>query len=98
MCNEGEQTSLQVPLPIDFTKAGCPSLTMAIGFAFSSAFSLSGAVPLYEAYPLALLGMLDMPTLQQRVGNRSWNGAADGADSDGLWTLIWLLLDADWRL
>ncbi|MCJ8054248.1 autotransporter outer membrane beta-barrel domain-containing protein, partial [Shinella curvata] len=29
-------------------------------------------VPVYEAYPQALLGLNTMPTLQQRVGNRFW--------------------------
>ena len=36
--------------------------------------------PLYESYPRHLLGLIEMPTLQQRVGNRVWGG---GADADG---------------
>src|SRR5690606_29961495 len=30
--------------------------------------------PIYEAYSRALLGLMEMPTLQQRVGNRYWSG------------------------
>ncbi|MDS1140533.1 autotransporter outer membrane beta-barrel domain-containing protein [Pusillimonas sp. SM2304] len=41
-------------------------------------------VPSYEAYPQALLALNSVPTLQQRVGNRSWTGAGNslgrGAD------------------
>ena len=42
--------------------------------------------PTYEAYPQALLGLNELPTLQQRVGNRFWadNGnrvIAEGADA-----------------
>ncbi|MCA6125775.1 autotransporter outer membrane beta-barrel domain-containing protein [Bradyrhizobium sp. WSM 1704] len=32
-------------------------------------------VPLYENYAQVLLGMNEMPSLQQRVGNRYWGGA-----------------------
>lgn len=32
-------------------------------------------VPLYENYAQVLLGMNDLPTLQQRVGNRYWGGS-----------------------
>lgn len=35
-------------------------------------------VPLYEVYSQVLLGLNDLPTLQQRVGNRSWNGTGSG--------------------
>ena len=34
----------------------------------------SVAAPIYEALPLALLGLQTMPSLQQRVGNRHWAG------------------------
>lgn len=45
-------------------------------------------VPIYEAYPQALLGLNGVPTLQQRVGNRFWAGngnkvIAQGADPIG---------------
>ncbi|WP_458756273.1 autotransporter family protein [Afipia sp. TerB] len=36
-------------------------------------------VPLYEAYPQLLLAMNNLPTLQQRVGNRYWGGDATAA-------------------
>lgn len=36
-------------------------------------------VPTYEAYPQALLALNGVSTLQQRVGNRFWSGAAGGA-------------------
>jgi len=32
-------------------------------------------VPLYEAYPQVLQALNGLPTLQQRVGNRYWNGS-----------------------
>lgn len=37
---------------------------------------LSPIVPIYEEYPKVLLPLIDLPTLQQRVGNRHWNEAA----------------------
>ena len=37
-------------------------------------------VPVYEAYAGAALGFIDIGTLQQRVGNRSWTVIAQGAD------------------
>lgn len=33
-------------------------------------------VPVYEVYPQHLLGLNGMPTMQQRVGNRYWQGPA----------------------
>ncbi len=41
--------------------------------------------PLYEAYPQVLLALNGLPTLQQRVGNRYWSGAAAaaGVSTDG---------------
>lgn len=51
-----------------------------------------GGVPTYEAYPMALLALNGLPTLQQRVGNRSWT---DGSQADptaiegrGIWGRI----------
>lgn len=41
------------------------------------------AVPVYEAYPQVLLGLNGLPTLQQRVGNRYWNGAGNRVVSEG---------------
>lgn len=43
-------------------------------------------IPVYEAYPQFLLGLNNLPTMQQRVGNRYWNNAgnmmiAQGADA-----------------
>ncbi|QDC36859.1 autotransporter outer membrane beta-barrel domain-containing protein [Sphingobium fuliginis] len=40
-------------------------------------------VPIYEAYPATLLAMNGLPTLQQRVGNRSWAGASP--QGSGIW-------------
>ena len=42
--------------------------------------------PVYEVYPQFLLGLNNLPTMQQRVGNRYWNNAgnmviAQGADA-----------------
>ncbi|QQO34452.1 autotransporter outer membrane beta-barrel domain-containing protein [Bradyrhizobium diazoefficiens] len=49
-------------------------------------------VPLYENYAQVLLGMNEMPSLQQRVGNRYWGGAdamastnLGTAPTDGSW-------------
>lgn len=43
-------------------------------------------IPVYEAYPQFLLGLNNLPTMQQRVGNRYWNNAGNqvlvqGADA-----------------
>ena len=43
----------------------------------------SPAVPIYEAYPGVLQSLNELDTLQQRIGNRSWVGAAQGADEIG---------------
>jgi fibronectin-binding autotransporter adhesin len=40
---------------------------------------LSPTVPIYEEYPKVLLPLIDVPTLQQRVGNRYWNEPAPRA-------------------
>lgn len=40
---------------------------------------LSPIVPIYEEYPKVLLPLIDVPTLQQRVGNRYWNEPAPRA-------------------
>jgi len=39
-------------------------------------------VPLYEALPRALLALNDLPTLQQRVGNRFWSTSDGGPATD----------------
>jgi len=56
--------------------------------------------PVYETYPGLLLGLTRLPTLQQRVGNRSWSGngtlppvpAGDGTaaqvEPGGMWARI----------
>lgn len=53
-------------------------------------------VPLYESYAQVLLGLNELPTLQQRVGNRYWGGSASeamarmgvtpAAEADPSWT------------
>ena len=60
--------------------------------------SYQPGVPLYESYAGVLLGMNDLTTLQQRVGNRSWTGNAqveEGGparstmiEKNALWTRI----------
>lgn len=40
-------------------------------------------VPIYEAYPQALLGLNGLNTLQERVGNRFWAGAGNKIISQG---------------
>ncbi|WP_432284197.1 autotransporter outer membrane beta-barrel domain-containing protein [Aminobacter sp. BA135] len=43
---------------------------------------LAPTLPVYETYPQLLLGMVELPTLKQRVGAR-YETALDGAASDG---------------
>ena len=43
------------------------------------AAGLAPTVPIYESYPVMLLGLTELPTLQQRVGDRYWP-RAEGAD------------------
>ncbi|MDM9646766.1 autotransporter outer membrane beta-barrel domain-containing protein [Rhizobium sp. S163] len=57
--------------------------------------SLAPTVPVYESYPIVLLGMTDLPTLRQRVGDRYWSEQDDTVGSpDGFtgprnfWTRI----------
>src|SRR5690606_30641856 len=38
-------------------------------------------VPIYEAYAGAMQGFMDVGTLQQRIGNRSWSLLGQGADT-----------------
>ncbi len=48
-------------------------------------------VPIYEAYPQALLALMSMPTMQQRVGNRYWEqplAPPNGLEGNGVWTRI----------
>ncbi len=60
---------------------------------------LSPSVPVYEAMPLTVTALNKMPTLQQRVGNRSWSadndeyGSSSGTtpgkiEGSGLWARI----------
>ncbi|TPJ22712.1 autotransporter outer membrane beta-barrel domain-containing protein [Mesorhizobium sp. B2-8-3] len=57
----------------------------------------SPAVPIYEAYPGVLQSLNELGTLQQRVGNRSWTGASQGADEIGsvpTQSAIWARIEA----
>ncbi|RUU04852.1 autotransporter outer membrane beta-barrel domain-containing protein, partial [Mesorhizobium sp. USDA-HM6] len=57
----------------------------------------SPAVPIYEAYPGVLQSLNELGTLQQRVGNRSWTGASQGADEIGsvpMQSAIWARIEA----
>lgn len=57
----------------------------------------SPAVPIYEAYPSVLQSLNEVGTLQQRVGNRSWTGASQGADEIGsvpTQSAIWARIEA----
>jgi outer membrane autotransporter protein len=55
---------------------------------------LAPTLPVYENYPQVLLGMVDLPTLQQRVGTRYWT-ALDGAAPTGAATpsAIWARIE-----
>ncbi|WP_430825421.1 autotransporter outer membrane beta-barrel domain-containing protein [Brevundimonas diminuta] len=49
--------------------------------------------PIYENYPQALLGLNSLPTLQQRIGNRTWDddsAAGTGAVTErrGVWSRV----------
>jgi outer membrane autotransporter protein len=46
------------------------------------------AVPLYEAYPKALLGLVDVSTLKQRVGNRTWGAGEAERDAQAGWVSL----------
>lgn len=54
--------------------------------------TLAPTVPVYENYPIVLLGLAELPTLQQRVGDRYWPGADEDASGyagpRNLWTRI----------
>ncbi|MGN6464414.1 MAG: autotransporter family protein [Rhizobiaceae bacterium] len=41
------------------------------------AAGIAPTVPVYENYPVVLLGLTELPTLQQRVGDRYWPGTGD---------------------
>jgi fibronectin-binding autotransporter adhesin len=62
------------------------SLTNPVAASTSSATSAGPlyqpGVPLYEAYSQVLLAMNELPTLQQRVGNRYWSDAITSTRSD----------------
>jgi fibronectin-binding autotransporter adhesin len=59
---------------------------------------IAPTVPVYENYPIVLLGLTELPTLRQRVGDRYWPGERDAglpataggarAGSPNLWTRI----------
>src|SRR5690606_30619283 len=44
-------------------------------------------VPVYEGYVQTLLALSELPTMQERVGNRSWAGAPIRA-GNGIWGRI----------
>ncbi|TIS51156.1 autotransporter outer membrane beta-barrel domain-containing protein [Mesorhizobium sp.] len=57
----------------------------------------SPAVPIYEAYLGVLQSLNELGALQQRVGNRSWTGASQGADEIGsvpTQSAIWARIEA----
>jgi len=56
--------------------------TPADGDWYLRSTGLAPTLPVYENYPQVLLGMVDLPTLQQRVGTRYWT-ALDGAAPAG---------------
>lgn len=41
--------------------------------------AVSPTVPVYQEYPKVLIPLIDVPTLQQRVGNRYWNNPSYSA-------------------
>ena len=60
-------------------------------YVLASAFTSTANV--YEAAPFALLDGLDMPTLEQRVGQRRWSSAAGNASTvSGEWLRVY----GDW--
>ncbi|RLP28372.1 autotransporter outer membrane beta-barrel domain-containing protein [Mesorhizobium sp. YM1C-6-2] len=66
--------------------------TLDDGDWYLRADGLAPTVPVYENYPIVLLGLTELPTLQQRVGDRYWPGgsedAAGYAGPRNLWTRI----------
>lgn len=58
-------------IPIDPTKPGNNNSTTAAGARFNP------GAPLYESYAQSIKSLNNLPTFQQRSGNRYWNGAAN---------------------
>jgi outer membrane autotransporter protein len=53
-------------------------------------------VPLYENYAQVLLGLNSLPTLQERVGNRYWDGGAPTAQlGSGPQAPIWIRVEGE---
>ncbi len=56
--------------------------------------SLAPTVPIYESHPQVLLGMVALPTLQQRVGDRYWSMLDDvGNELDTGQNAIWTRIE-----
>ncbi|KQU75465.1 hypothetical protein ASC75_19220 [Aminobacter sp. DSM 101952] len=54
---------------------------------------LAPTLPVYESYPQLLLGMVELPTLQQRVGARYWTELNGAAPSGGTPSAIWARIE-----
>jgi outer membrane autotransporter protein len=63
--------------------------TLDDGDWYLRAAGLAPTIPVYENYPQVLLGMIALPTLEQRIGDRhrAAMGAGD-ASATGIWTRI----------
>ena len=61
--------------------------TLDDGDWYLRADGLAPTLPTYESYPAVMLGLIALPTLQQRVGDRR-PGLDDKTGGNGLWTRI----------
>ncbi|WEK49028.1 MAG: autotransporter outer membrane beta-barrel domain-containing protein [Candidatus Kaistia colombiensis] len=66
---------------------GLSDVTSSDGDWYLRSDGLAPTLPTYESYPAVMLGLISLPTLQQRVGDRR-PGLDDKAGGNGLWTRI----------
>jgi len=71
----------------DLFQNGLSGGAAADGNWYLRADGLAPTLPTYESYPEVLLGLIALPTLQQRVGDRR-PGSYDKTGGNGLWTRI----------
>ncbi|WP_035830540.1 autotransporter outer membrane beta-barrel domain-containing protein [Kaistia adipata] len=71
----------------DLFQNGLSDLTNTDGDWYLRADGLAPTPPTYESYPAVMLGLISLPTLQQRVGDRRPDRTNEAADT-ALWTRI----------
>ena len=71
----------------DLFQNGLSDLTNTDGDWYLRADGLAPTLPTYESYPAVMLGLISLPTLQQRVGDRRPDRTTEAADT-ALWTRL----------